>query len=68
MSKNEKISYIGAVIIGTIYVIYQQSRKFDIVKLLCFFMALILFYFFILYLEKRANKNKWDIFNDDSEQ
>jgi len=68
MSKNEKISYIGAVIIGTIYMIYQQSREFDIVKLLCFFMALILFYFFILYLEKRSNKNKWDIFNEESER
>ena len=68
MSKNEKISYIGAVIIGTIYMIYEQSKEFDIVKLLCFLMALILFYFFILYLEKRSNKNKWDIFNDESER
>lgn len=64
MSKNEKISYIFAVVVGSIYMIYQQIKEFNIVKLLCFLIALILFYYVILYIEKRNNKNKWNIYNE----
>ena len=47
MSKNEKISYILAAIIGGIYLLYKQSREFNIVEILCFLIALILFFWFI---------------------